>query len=185
MVEGIQFELFSNKPLQFVRRKKGEEIIPACVQPTLKHGGGSVMVWGCFAGDSVGDLIQIEGKMKKEDLKKIIQNHAVLCGERLAGAGFTFQQDNDPKHTSKPCKQYLESLEKEKSLKIMVWPPQSPDLYPIELLREELYRFLQKSTITPPTNVKHQYQALLHAWKAISKETLRKLSGECRDSAKL
>ncbi|KAL1249001.1 hypothetical protein QQF64_022319 [Cirrhinus molitorella] len=25
-----------------------------CMVPTLKHRGGGVMVWGCFAGDTVG-----------------------------------------------------------------------------------------------------------------------------------
>ena len=24
--------------------------------PTVKHGGGGVMVWGCFVGETVGDL---------------------------------------------------------------------------------------------------------------------------------
>ena len=31
----------------------------ACVVPAVKHGGGGVMVWGCFAGDIVCDLFRI------------------------------------------------------------------------------------------------------------------------------
>ena len=36
----------------FVRCGVGERMISACVVPTIKHGGGGVMVWGCFAGDT-------------------------------------------------------------------------------------------------------------------------------------
>ena len=43
----------------FVRRRVGERMISACVVPTVKHGGGGVMVWGCFAGDTVSDLFRI------------------------------------------------------------------------------------------------------------------------------
>ena len=39
----------------FVRHSVGERMIAACVFPTLKHGEGGVMVWGCFAGDTVCD----------------------------------------------------------------------------------------------------------------------------------
>ena len=52
---------------------------------------------------------------------------------RLIGNGFVFQQHNDPKHSSKLCRSYLEHKEIG-VLKNMVWPLQSPDLNPIELL---------------------------------------------------
>ncbi len=40
----------------------------------------------------------------------------------------------DPKHTSKLCKPYLERKQSAGIMSVMEWPPQSPDLNPIELL---------------------------------------------------
>ena len=34
--------------------------------PSVKHGGGNVMVWGCFSGGKVGDLYRVKGILKKE-----------------------------------------------------------------------------------------------------------------------
>lgn len=78
----------------------------ACVVPTVKHGGGSVMVWGCFAGDRVGDLNQVQGNLN-HGYHSILQRHAIPSGLQLVGQTFILQQDNDLKHTSQLFKNYL------------------------------------------------------------------------------
>lgn len=42
----------------------------------LLFGGGNVLVWGCFAGTVVGDLVKIDGIMRKEQYLQILKNHA-------------------------------------------------------------------------------------------------------------
>ena len=79
-------------------------MISACVDPTVKHGGGGVMVWGCFACDTVCDLFRIQGQHGSHS---ILQRYIIPSGLRLVGLSFVFQQDNDPKHTSRLCKGYL------------------------------------------------------------------------------
>ena len=167
-----KFEIFGSHRRVYVRRRKGERMSAACVVPTVKHGGGSVMVWGCFAGDKVGDLFRVCGILNQNGYHSILQRHAIPSGLRLVGQLFTFQQDNDPKHTSKLCKNYLAKKESDKQLKIMIWPPQSPDLNPIELVWNELDR---KVKAKQPTSAAHRWQLLQEAWQNISPDFLMKL----------
>ncbi|KAF0046089.1 hypothetical protein F2P81_002618 [Scophthalmus maximus] len=102
-----KFEIFGSNHCVFVRRRKGERMDSTCLVPTVKHGGGGVMVWGCFAGDTVGDLFKIEGILNQHGYHSILQRHAIPFGLRVVGTSFIFQQDNDPKHTSRLCKGYL------------------------------------------------------------------------------
>ncbi len=73
-----------------VWRKPGEEYKYKCVLPTVKHGGGSVMVWGCMSAAGTGELQFIERTMNANMYCDILK-------QRL-GCRAVFQHDNDPKH---------------------------------------------------------------------------------------
>ena len=67
-----KFEIFGSSCRVFVRRRVGERMVPQRVTPPVKHGGGSVMIWGSFTGSRVCDLHRVTGTLNQKG------NHSVL-----------------------------------------------------------------------------------------------------------
>lgn len=167
-----KFQIFGSNRRVFVRRSKEERALEACTVQTIKHGGGSVMVWGCFGNNKPGHLIKITGKLNKEGYLKILQENAIPSGINVIGRNFVFQQDNDPKHSSKLCQEFLEQKRSQKVLQIMKWPSQSPDLSPIELVWDELDRKVKSRC---PSSSAQLWEYLQSEWKSLESEYFNKL----------
>ncbi|KAF9439907.1 hypothetical protein P691DRAFT_828969 [Macrolepiota fuliginosa MF-IS2] len=72
------------------------------------------MIWGCIFWDGIlEDELQQSLEYYGKDIEDVV-----------------FQQGNGPKYKSKKATKWLEEF----GMEIMVWPPQSPDLNPIEHL---------------------------------------------------
>ena len=61
--DGTKINLFGSYGIRRVWRRAGETYDERYIKPTVKHGGGSVIVWGCMSSARVGKLEFIEGKM--------------------------------------------------------------------------------------------------------------------------
>lgn len=176
-----KFQLYGNSRRVYVRRRCDEKLLNQCIKSTVKHGGGSIQVWGCFSFNGVGNLYRINSILNKEKYHSILQRHAIPSGLRLCGRGFILQQDNDPKHTSKLCKEYLKKKENQGELVLMDFPPQSPDLNPIEHLWEHLKREKVKHAVTSQDTL---WDVVSQCWNNIKPETIQKLVESMPDRVK-
>jgi hypothetical protein len=150
---------------KWVWKKPGEGLSDRLVQGTVKFGGGSIMIWGCMTWEGIGYATKIDGKMDgdlylqilKDELLNTLQYHG------LNPSNIIFQQDNDPKHTCKKVKEWLE----EQEFRTMVWPAQSPDLNPIEHLWGYLKRRLAEHE-HPPSGIHELWERTEVEWEKIS-----------------
>ncbi|CAJ0635797.1 7503_t:CDS:10 [Entrophospora sp. SA101] len=60
---GVMNNLHQNDGRQRVWHLPKEKYDVDCLVPTFKHGGGDVMVWGCFVNNCLGPLVVIDGKI--------------------------------------------------------------------------------------------------------------------------
>ena len=85
--------------------------------PTIKHGDGNIMLWGCFSAKGTGQLHQVEGKMDGAKYREILSENLLASARTLKiGHGWVFQHDNGPNHMAKATKVWL----KKKHIKVIV-----------------------------------------------------------------
>jgi hypothetical protein len=167
------FRVFGSNRRQIVRRFDKEELRADTIHQTVKGGGGCVMVWGCFAGNQTGRLHRIKGIMDSKIYHSIMQNQLVpSIRDIFQGDDFVYMEDNDPKHTSHLCRNYLRTLADRHHFEIMDWPPQSPDLNPIELLWDHMKREVCKRC---PTSADHLWDICQEVWSQIKPEVMDRL----------
>ena len=66
--------------------------------PTVKHGGGNIMLWGCFAAGGTGARHKIDGIMRQKNDVDILKQHLKTSVRKLKlGHKLVFQMDNDAK----------------------------------------------------------------------------------------
>ena len=155
-----------------IRRTPLEKFHPDCVAPTVKHGGGSLMVWACFNWDGLGLIIVIEGSVKQEKYIEILENHLLPFWKRIKRRVRSpiFQDDGAPAHTARSVAIWKRS----KEIRSFRWPAQSPDLNPIEHLWQILKTRIQQRN-PRPKNLNELKECIYEEWGQLDPNIMRSL----------
>lgn len=109
------------------------------------------MVWGIITPRGVGKLVRIDalGRMDRWKYVKVIEAGLLPTythyGYRIEDVHFI--QDNNPKHTTGFLKDWM----KIKGIRVVNWPPQSPDINILENGWAELVKRINRRDPQPRT----------------------------------
>jgi hypothetical protein len=97
------------------------------VEPSNSSSGKSVMFWGVVSRQAYGPITEVIGKNTALNYVETLKE-TLLPELEVAQGPVIFQQDNAPIHKTDAVMAFLE----ENQIETIEWPPQSPDLSPIE-----------------------------------------------------
>ncbi len=141
---------------------------PSCPVSTVQAGGGGVMVWGIFSWHTLGTLVPIKHCLNATAYLSIVADHVhpFMTTVYPSSDGY-FQQDNAPCHIAQIISDWF--LEHDNEFTLLKWPPQSPDLNPIEHLWDVVEWEICIMDVQP-TNLQQLHDAIMSIWTKISEE---------------
>lgn len=152
-----------------VWRYPNEALDEKTILPTSKF-DKKLMVFGCFGMPGMGLLSKIEGIMDAKVYQQIMNEKMLPSAENLFEHNdkWIYVHDNDTKHTAKETKEWFEA----NGIEVMKWPPQSPDLNPIENVWNIIKQRLSKYN---PNNLDELFLFIDKEWGNIDKKTISNL----------
>ena len=86
------------------------------------------MVWGMISSAGIGPIVRFHGNIHASVYKELLYQHALSHLRKGTVKSPIFMHDNAPCHKAKTMLSFLE----EEGIVDMKWPPQSPDMNPLE-----------------------------------------------------
>jgi len=156
------FNLYEPEGDAYYWGQPGGRLDSRSVREAVKYGSGYIMVWGCMMADGLGLCCRIEGNLNAELYEQILSDELTWSLEyhNREVSDILFQQDNDPKHTSKRATKWFEKH----GMEVMDWPPQSPDLSPIEYLWKYIKERLRNDYRGHPTSAEELWRRVKETW---------------------
>ncbi|EIE91717.1 hypothetical protein RO3G_16428 [Rhizopus delemar RA 99-880] len=150
----------------------GDKLKDFQVQHMIKHGGGSLMLWGCLTWHGVGYLSNIKGSINSDFYIGILEDELMKTIDwyDLEKEDIIFQQDNASIHTAKKVSEWLDN----NNITVLRWPSHSPDLNPIENLWSILKRRLLQYE-KQPDGMLELWSRVENVWESITQNECQKL----------
>ncbi|KAG1205879.1 hypothetical protein G6F68_011427 [Rhizopus microsporus] len=123
------------------------------------------MIWSAITAAGIGWLCKIDGTLDSQLYLQFLKDELELTLDYAAKTlslrkeQLVFQHDNDPKHTAKAVREYLN----EQNYEVLEWPAHSPDLNPIEHMWALFKRKLNEYE-SPPKGVQELYERVVDIW---------------------
>ncbi len=136
----------------------------------VQAGGGGVMVWGIFSWHTLGPLVPIEHCSNTTVYLSIVADHVHLFMT-------TVYPSSDATSSRIMHKAQIISdwfIEHNDEFTLLKWPPQSPDLNPIEHHWDVVEREICIIDVQP-TNMRQLRDAIMSIWTKISEECFQHL----------
>ena len=86
------------------------------------------MVWEMISSTKVGPIVRFHGNINASVYKELLHRHALPHLRKGTVETPIFMQDNAPCLKTKTVLSFFE----EEGIAVMKWPPQSPDINPLE-----------------------------------------------------
>ncbi len=149
-------------------RKEHESMDPSCLVSTVQAGGG-VMVWGIFSWHTLGLLEPIDHHLNATAYLSIVADHVHPF---MATVYHLLMADNATCHKAQVISDWF--LEHDNEFTLLKWPPQSPDLNPIEHLWDVVEREIHIMDVQS-TNLQQLCDAIMSIWTKVSEECFQHL----------
>src|SRR5271169_3045991 len=138
--------------------------------PTFKSGRTSQMVWGAFAGTKKSQLIAMpkDRRTAKDFVEIVYEGELRNFMDKISNS--VLMEDGAPVHRSRVSGEWQQQHMVEK----LNWPPNSPDLNPIEnvwkILKDAVQHYRKR-----PRTLEEMNKALQEEWKAFSPRIFERL----------
>ena len=139
---------------------------------------GKVMFWGCMTRHAIGPLVEVVGTNNATNYIATLKDY-LLPEFQVSEYPLVFQQDNATLHKTAAVNEFF----RENAIPILDWPPQSPDLSPIENMWN-IMKMKMKALRPRPRTSKELKLACLKLWTEISDDNRKTLIDGFKDRLK-